>query len=533
MKITAPKIGLLLAFLSLSACEVDRFPETQISDVSFWKTETDLKTAANYLYTFLPGFAIEEDWSDNAFGTQADPISDGSRLAPATSADYATPYQLIRAANNILEKAPQAAVTPAVLNRYLAEARFFRAFAYFQLAERYGGVPLILKTLTENASELTQPAAPRADVFAQIYQDLDFAAATLSTPTALGATDYGRISNTAALALKARVALFEGTRSKFHQYGDATQHLTLAIAAAKAVMDSKQHDLYASYADLFQYAGEGRQNRENILVKQYGVSSGNVVLSHNYSLDLYVGGVNPTKSLVDSYLLTDGLPIEKSPLYVAPATSQGVFQNRDKRLAATVFRQGEAYNTGATFTTPLQYHKTGFGSKKYFSAQDYTTRQALVDRVLLRYAEVLLTYAEAQYELNGAISDADLDLTINRLRTRAGVARLSNQFVGANGLSMREEIRRERRVELALENLRYWDLIRWKTAEVELPKAVRGNYFFKQEFGTTTPVQVDANGYIVAQAASFRRFNPTRDYLWPFPINELSLNPALEQNSGW
>ena len=533
MKITAFSVGCLLALGGLVSCEVDRFPETQISDTSFWKTETDLKTAANYLYTFLPGFAIEDTWSDDAFATQADPISDGSRLAPSTSTAYSAPYQLIRAANNILEKAPQAPVTAPVLNRYLAEARFFRAFAYFQLLEKYGNVPLILKTLNETAVELTQPAAPRAQVLDQIYQDLDFAAAALPTPTILGATDYGRVSNTAALALKARVALFEGTRSKFHAYGDASRHLTLALNAAQAVLDSRQHELYTSYTNLFQYAGEGRQNRENILVKQFGTSSANVVLSHNYSLDLYVGGVNPTKSLVDSYLMKDGLPISRSPLYTVPSTSPGVFQNRDERLAATVFRQGEAYNTGATFTTPLQYHKTGFNSKKYFNALDYTTRQALVDRVLIRYAEVLLTYAEAKFELNGTLADADLDLTINRLRTRGGVARLTNAFVSTNGLTMREEIRRERRVELALENLRYWDLIRWKTAEVELPKPVLGNYFFRQEFGTTTPVQVDANGYIVAQNASFRRFDPAKDYLWPFPINELALNPTLQQNPGW
>lgn len=97
---------------------------------------------------------------------------------------------------------------------------------------------------------------------------------------------------------------------------------------------------------------------------------------------------------------------------------------------------------------------------------------------------------------------------------------------------MREEIRRERRVELAQENHRYWDLLRWKTAEIELPKAVLGNYFF-EEFGTDVPVNTDENGFIVLQGASFRRFDPEKDYLWPFPVNELGLNPALKQNPGW
>ena len=533
MKTTIYKIPVILFLLCILGCDVERIPETQISDASFWKSESDIKAATNYLYTFLPGFTRDEVWSDNAFGTQADQISDGTRLASATATDYNAPYTLIRAANNIIEKVPPAPVTDVIKTRYIAEARFFRGYGYVQLVMKYGNVPLILKTLQNDSPELTQPANSRQEIMKQIYEDLDFAAANLPTPTVLGTAGYGRIANTTALSIKARIALFEGTRAKFHKDGDPTQHLTLAAAAAKAVMDSKQHELFASYSNLFQYAGEGRQNKENILVKQYGADAANIVLSHNFSENLYTGGVNPTKSLVDSYLMTDGLPITKSPLYKVPATSVEVFLNRDERLAATVFKQGEAYNTGATFTTPLNYHKTGFGPKKYFNALDFTTRKALVDLVLLRYAEVLLTYAEAKYELDGAISDADLDISINLLRTRGKIAKLSNAFVTANALSMQEELRRERRVELAQENLRYWDLIRWKTAEIELVKPVLGNYFFKAEFGELTPVIVNAEGFIVAQNASFRRFDPAKDYLWPLPINEIGLNPALKQNPGW
>ncbi len=524
---------LVIGLLCFSACEVDRIPETQISDISFWKSESDVKAATNYLYTFLPGFSTSEVWSDNAYGVASDQISDGSRLAPATSSDYSAPYQLIRAANNIMEKAASAPVAEAIKMKYVSEARFFRAFAYVLLVQKFGKVPLILKTLTQTSPELTAPAASRKEIMEQIYTDLDFAAANLQTPTQLGSAEYGRISKTAALALKARIALFEGTRAKFHSDGDPVRHLEMALAAAKAVMDVKQHSLFASYAALFQYAGEGFANKENILVKQYGADATNIVLSHNFSENLYTGGANPTKSLVDSYLMTDGLPTNQSPLYAKPVKSTDMFANRDERLTASVFKQGEAYNQGATFNTPLNYHKTGFGPKKYFNATDFTTRKALIDLALLRYAEVLLVYAEARFELSESISDADLDLTINLLRSRAKVAKLSNAFVAANGLNMRNEIRRERRVELALENLRYWDLIRWKTAEVELPKAVMGNYYFRSEFGTTTPVVLDADGYIIAQAASFRRFDPAKDYLWPLPVNEISLNPALKQNPKW
>ena len=534
MKTTIHRItGALLLLLIIIACDVDRIPETQISDASFWKSESDIKSATNYLYTFLPGFARDEVWSDNAFGTQPDPINDGTRLAPATATDYNTPYQLIRAANNIIEKVPPAPVTEAIKTRYIAEARFFRAYGYIQLVIKYGSVPLILKTLQNDSPELNAPANSRQEIMKQIYDDLDFASANLPTSTILGTAGYGRIANSTAFAMKGRIALFEGTRAKYHKDGDPTQHLAIAVAAAKAVMDGKQHDLYASYFNLFQYAGEGRQNKENILVKQYGTDPANIVLNHNFSENLYTGGVNPTKSLVDSYLMTDGLPITKSPLYKVPATSLEVFANRDERLAATVFKQGEAYNAGATFTTPLNYHKTGFGPKKYFNATDFTTRKALIDLVLMRYAEVLLIYAEAKYELEGNISDADLDLSINLLRARGKIAKLTNAFAKTNSLDVLEEIRRERRVELAQENLRYWDLIRWKTAEIELIKPVLGNYFFKAEFGSETPVVVNEQGFIVAQNASFRHFDPAKDYLWPLPVNEIGLNPKLKQNPGW
>lgn len=523
----------IIISLPLISCDVEMIPETQITDPSFWKSESDIKSATNYLYTFLPGFSLEEVWSDNAFGTQSNPISDGSRIPPSTSADFSDPYRLIRAANNILEKVPSAPVVEEVKERYIAEARFFRAFAYFQLFQKYGGVPLITRTLTENDPELNQGAASREEVIAQIYEDLDFAINVLSFPSGLGDSEFGRVTKSTALAFLSRVSLFEGTRAKFHNYGIPELHLNKSVAAAKMLIESAEHHLHPSYFELFQYAGEGPGNKENIFVKQFGTSPSNIVLNHNYSLELYTGGLNPTKSLVDSYLMKDGLPIDKSSLYKIPSTSLEVFENRDERLSASVYQQGEPYNRGATFATPLQYHKTGFGPKKYFNAEDFETRRALLDKVIIRYAEVLLNFAEASYELNGAISDEDLDLSVNLLRQRAEIVPLSNPFIQVNGLDMREEIRRERRVELALEGFRYWDLIRWKTAEVELVKPVLGNYFFVEEFGVETPVRTNEQGFIIAQDASFRQFDPNKDYLWPFPINELGLNPGLNQNTGW
>lgn len=525
-------------FLGVSACEVNRLPETAISDATFWRSETDLIAATNYLYTFLPGFNTDDVWSDDAVGLASNNISDGSRLAPSTDGNYSSAYQLIRASNNIIEKALRTApaVSASIIDRYIAEARFFRAWGYFSLVQRYGNVPLILKTLEETSSELTAPASPRDVVLDQVYQDLDFAASKLPSITNLGTASYGRISTTAALAFKARVALFEGTRSKFHNYGDPAKHLTLAVAAAKAVIDSKQHALFANYFNIFQYEGEGLQDKENIIVRQYGVSLTDRVNVHAYYRGtIENGNKSPTKSLVDSYLMSDGLPITKSPLYKKPVVSLDVFANRDDRINATIMKRGDPYifTKKVYDVAVLNFQKTGFTFRKFSNIDDWNTQASSIDRPILRYAEVLLAYAEAKYELDNAITDADLDFSINLLRTRAKIVKLTNAFVNANSLNMGDELRRERRVELAQEGFRYWDLIRWKTAEIELPKPILGNFYFKDEFGSGTSVKLTADNLILVQDASFRKFNPAKDYLWPIPLNEISLNPNLKQNPNW
>ncbi len=531
-------LSTFLLFLGMTACEVNRLPETSISDATFWRSETDLIAANNYLYTFIPAFNNEDVWSDDAIGLTANNISDGSRLAPATDAGYNNPYLLIRAANNIIEKAPRtsANTSATVIDRYVAEARFFRAWGYYSLVQRYGNVPLIIKILDDSSPELTAPANTREEIISQIYQDLDFAASKLPTMTALGTGNFGRISNTGALAFKARVALFEGTRSKYHNYGNSKTHLSLAAAAAKAVIDSKQHSLFANYFNLFQYEGEGLQNKENIIVKQYGVSLIDRVLVHTYYRGtIENGNKSPTKSLVDSYLMNDGLPITKSPLYKTPTTTSEVFTNRDDRLIQTVMKKGDPYIfTKKVFDVAnIVFQKTGFCFRKFSNIDDWNSQASSIDRPVLRYAEVLLAYAEAKFEMDGAISDADLDLSINLLRTRGKITKLTNALVTTNSLNMRDEIRRERRIELAQEGHRYWDLMRWKTAEIELPKPVLGNFFFKTEFGANTPAVLTPDGFILVTAANFRRFDPTKDYLWPLPLNEISLNPNLKQNPNW
>ncbi len=522
----------------VTSCDVDRLPENAISDDTYWKSETDLQGAANYLYTFLPGFSTEDNQSDDSFGRSSNAVNDGSRLVPSTDGSYNNPYRIIRASNKILEKSAgmTGLVSDAVIKRYQGEARFFRAWAYFDLVQTYGGVPLILKTLADTDAELYQGQATRDQIMEAIYADLDFASANLPKASAIPAGDYGRVSSSAALAFLGRVSLFEGTRAKYHSDGDSKKHLQIAKTASEKVIASGEHTLYKNYFGMFQYEGEGRSNTENILVKQYGVDRSNSVVTNNFfRASIEQGQINPTKSLVDSYLMTDGLPKGQSPLYKKPTNSVAVFDNRDLRLSGTVAKRGDAWigsRPEFDIANP-SFNTTGWAFRKFINIDDWTLQKSNMDRPLIRYAEVLLINAEASYELDGSISDATLDKSINKLRPRAGIAKLTNAFVTANGLDMKQEIRRERRVELAMEGFRYWDLIRWKTAEIELPKAVLGNYFFAEEYGTAVAVNLTPDNYIIALAEKFKKFDPAKDYLSPFPLNELALNPALQQNKGW
>jgi len=187
--------------------------------------------------------------------------------------------------------------------------------------------------------------------------------------------------------------------------------LNLAVEASKSIIDGRQHALYSNYFDLFQMAGEGFANKENIIIKAYGVNLADRVLTHTYFRGtLENGNKNPTKSLVDSYLMTDGLPITKSPLYKTPVVSTDVFTNRDERLSHSVFKKGDPYIfTKKIFDiSPLVFQKTGFCFRKFSNIDDWNNQASFIDRPILRYAEVLLIYAEAKFELTNSITDADL-----------------------------------------------------------------------------------------------------------------------------
>ncbi len=547
----------MAAALTFTGCSLDMEPETDLTDNGFWQSATDLRGACNYLYIDLPGFSHDLR-SEELVGPNQNSISSGNRTTPNTSSDWTNPYDKIGRCNNILAKGATMDLNEEEKNRWLAEAHFFRAYHYFDLVKKYGDVPLILKVFTTtNDPDIMKGRDSRESVIQQCYQDLAFAAQWLpDIDETDNDTDWGRVSRSAALAMIVRIGLYEGTYIKYHSLteGDANEHLRRAVNAADTIINiEKKHDLYPDFQSLFYFDGEGRQNPENVFVKIYGPDESGIV--HNNSRGLE-NAAAVSRQMLDNFLYADGLPREKSPLRISPEVSYSdITANRDPRLLLTIYSVGEdAYKGPYTpFKNDDQTHGYGYPIKKGFMADQWSTgSKETVDKMIIRYAEVLLSYAEALYELNGSITDEQLDATVNKVRERVGFnIRLTNSFVQQNGLDMLQEIRRERMVEFIDENLHYDDIMRWKTAEDVLPKAMVGLLFNENE---TTRSQAelgnrftDENGYYngvevypgqpnlyVIEEASSRHFDPERDYLYPIPTYEISTsNGAVTQNPNW
>ncbi|KAA6343137.1 RagB/SusD family nutrient uptake outer membrane protein [termite gut metagenome] len=544
----------ILFALFLYSCELDRMPETAFTDVDFWNTENDLRNACNRLYEQLSGFS-HDTRSDELVGKTQNAISSGNRTVPATSDDWKLPYDRIFISNNIITKAVNANITDAAKNRWIAEARFFRAYEYFGLVKKYGGVPLILKVFdSTDDPEIYKGRSTREDVIAQCYEDLDFAAQYLPAHASLPAANWGRVTRSAALALTARIGLNIGTLTKFHELeseGVYKAHLKRSIDAAEAVM-REGHSLYADFQKLFYFDGEGSANKENIFVKVYGPNgAGTTVHGNSRGME---NAVSVTRQMIDLFLYSDGLPFGKTAI-ITPKEETSystVLENRDPRLKMTIFGMRDVAYKNSDYMPFFNEHGSGYSLRKGFMNDEWLTNsKETVDKMLIRYAEVLITYAEAIYEYNGAISDAQLDQTVNALRDRVHfTVKLTNSFAQSNSLDIREEIRRERTVELLDEGFRYDDIIRWKIAEKVLPVDIIGAKFVQEE---TTKKREDLQNRLtdntgnlngkfvydqedlfVIELKESRSFNPQKDYLYPIPLNEIALTQkAITQNPSW
>jgi hypothetical protein len=549
MKRILNKCKYIFLILVIAGCKktLDLTPQDQISDASFWKTPAHFQLADNDFYYGLQQVPEYIDLnSDIAFGSGANAVSNGSYQPSANSSVWDNSYKQIRAINYLLQKAPESNLGTAI-DRWVGEALFFRAYNYWKLVKNFGGVPKIDKVLDVTSKELYTPRSSQAEIIDFILSDLDSAANKLPTQSMLTPDELGRVTQGAALALRARVALYMGTWTKYHGEGDGVKYIKIAIDAAEKIVASNEYALYSdqganSYKYLF--IQQGDDSKEVILAFRYYANR----IVHNWTRELWFNYMVPTKNLADMYLATDGLPIDKSPLFKGYNTLTSEFQNRDPRMAmafivpgTTIFFEGGLLQpTYPGFSGSNATH-TGYMIRKFLDETiDATQFRGAYDFKEFRYGEVLLILAEAIYEQNGQISDQDLDRTINLLRSRVNMPPLTNAFVIANGLNMLNEIRRERTVELAFEGFRRDDLRRWKTAETVLPESLRGVKFVGTEYQQKYPnlkigtdIQVDNDGFIIAEPAGSRQFLP-KHYLDPIPLQQIQLsNGTLKQNDGW
>lgn len=531
-------IAYIAALLAFTSCNdfLDREPKTTLSPASFWKTEIDLRLALNTLYQNMNRSYSLDNQSIDCFASTGNSVSAGT-LSPGNTDDvWKTAYKEIRVANNFMENYQHANVSEAIKNRYAGEARFFRAYFYFNLIKRFGDVPYVLNTLDLSSPELMGKRESKKTILDGIIDDLEFAEQYIPLKSKMK-SDVGRVTKGAVQAFLARVTLYYGTYYKFHGGVDYKVYLQKAKEVSRRLIDSKEYSLYKNYRDLFLMPGE--DSDEHILSYRYSEEAN----SYNPRIRATIIDFahEPTRHLADAFLCKDGLPIGKSIYKVDYLPMGKEFENRDPRMALTVWKPGDSFR-GAPFVPNLSNQtRTGYMFKKYGDEDAFTSMNSSIDEILIRYAEALITFAEATYELDEKISDAELDLSVNVLRKRFDgnpneLPRLTNAFVAQYGLDMREELRRERRVELCGESLRYDDLIRWKTAETELNQAIIGAKFDANVYTDMKPgkdINLNTEGFILVQNAASRSFDVAKNYLFPLPLREISLNPNLTQNSQW
>ena len=492
--------GLLMS-LGCSKELLNLEPADQSSVETFWNSQDNATSALTGCYEPLLGpYRGEGSWllklediTPNSFeiddGSGASSIArgDNNPTLPLINSRYSIAYEGIGRVNTFLANVDLVPMDEDLKKRFKAEARFLRAYYYHNLIEYYGGVPLILDPPNNN----TQGQLPRntkTEVLEVIYEDLDAAAAVL--PVSYANTDKGRVTKGAALAFKARTALYNESWAE-------------ALSAAQSVIDLNVYSLFPAYRGLFLLENEG--NNEVIFDVQFQFPE----VTNNYH-ELFQQG-NVFKNLFDAYLMTDGEPITSSDLYDSANPSA----NRDPRLSQTLITIGSMFNGELVTGDELFADLTGFAFKKYTYFVDETKRtgpqpnQSEINPILIRYAEMLLTIAEAENELNGPTTRA-YD-AINMVRGRESV-NMPEARPGLSKEEFRETVRLERRVEFAGEGLYYKDIIRWRTAEIVM-----------------NADGVDKDGNVIEK----RSFNAERDYLWPLPDRDILLNTNLEQNPGY
>lgn len=551
-------IILILLLSGFTSCDDDFLTKAPLNDPSsatFFSNEAELEMALNGAYRSLYWHSYRvpyQLWLD-ASTDIAWSRGDFGGVLTLQSGQYTTEFYLFSRAwkqmytgiartNNILDNMERAreVVSNKKFLEVEAEAKFLRSYFYFYLINLFGDVPWVDHMLSIKESDLEK--TPKREILQHLYNDLDFAAENLEGVRSPSET--GRVTKGAALTLKSRIALLAGDYE-------------IAASAAKEVIDLGIYQIYPHYGDLFQFKGSG--STEVIMEQQYHLDDFKTAIPR-FVANREPGGYSvlvPTQTLVDMYACIDGKPIDESNLY----DPSKPFENRDPRLDQSIVLPGEWIN-GLLFQTHPDSTKTfkqtrsgvkrvsnpevtnpyatftGYIWNKYLDESDIPRNlsRSTLSIIMMRYAEVLLTYAEAKIELN-QIDQSVID-AINLVRGRESV-KMPAVETGMSQSDLRKLVRYERTIELALEGFRLFDIRRWKYAEHVLPGNVLGRRKKDHWFDPIVPEineygsPVYPNETEIFQIISVNQFDPAKDYLWPIPQTEIDLMSNLKQNDGY
>lgn len=583
--------GLLAALaLTLGACDLDQFPQDRLVPENSFKSETDLQYYLNGLQPILSsgveGDALEK--ADNGYTLSLPDYMTGNRSATNSAGSWN--WENLRKINLFLQYSSNCP-DEAVRLKYDAVAYCLRAAFYYEKLKTFGGVPWYDKVLEDNDPDLYKPRDSRDMIAEKILEDL---ARAMDAPAE---KRLNTVTRWTALALKSRFSLFEGTYRKYHGLPDAEKYLNECVAASELLMASGKYGIdmgegpTVAYRDLFaQPATDNASMTEVILARSYDQT---LAIRHGVNYNIANSRYGMNKALIDSYLMADGSRFTDRAGHDTMSVVN-VCTGRDPRLAQTI-RTPKYKRVGATADKVGNMQLAmraarGYMSLKYVQSEEHDASKTNTnDLIAFRYGEVLLNYAEAKAEL-GTLRQEDLTASIKLLRDRVGMPALdmaaanadpdpflSDQYplvTGPNkGVIL--EIRRERRIELVMEGLRYDDLMRWKAGHL-LTRKFKGayvpqvttwrgyslktmatgdwggggktaNFYFYTE-GNKPAKATDNNSLMIGGDAWLdqgdhgnlyikshppQSWNEQRDYLAPLPAQAIILNPNLEQNPYW
>lgn len=535
VKIVIYIVGVGMLWTSCDTAILDKQPLDQLATENFWTTEKDAELALTGVYNkasawSTPSIICEfDDETDNGIDRKINqsPFSQGliTPTLGVIKTYWNNSYSHIIACNNFLENIDRIVDMDENLRaEMIAEVRFLRAWAYYNMSQYWGGVPLVTKVLSmDEANSVTSDT--KESIVEFVLSELTDIVPDL--PATRPSSEHGRIVKGAALAVKGRLLMSEKRWSE-------------AAAAYKSIIDLGAYQIDPQYMELFN--GMNEQSSEIIFTRKYLENEmGNAnQLYYRPNLDGGWHHMNPFQSLVDAYLCVDGKSIEESDLYDPqhPVVKNGE-NYRDPRLLYTIYYpgisvlKGKVYQGHPDSTTVVgdvftyDAGMTGYCLRKYID-ETYTgdVYNGGSDVPIIRYAEVLLSYLESKIKNGDPIDQALLDETINQVRTRAAVNMPIVEETDPTKLW--QILKRERRVELAWEGLRYWDLVRWGEANEVLNQPAYG-IKLTDDPANYTQYRVGPNGhYHVTDLI----FHPD-ELPWPFPQDELDINTSLQQKDNW